>query len=344
MAILIITVFFTIFISAHCSLFEATLYSARTATVEAAKDSDEKRRLATRFINLKKNIAIPIASILILNTISNTGGATLAGMYASEELGPSFVPVFSALFTLAILFLAEIMPKTLGAVHWRRFWPFIVWPLTVMNYALYPFILVSQKFSDLLTRGGKQDGVTEDEILALVRMGAREGEITYTESRLVHNIIALENMPIREIMTPRTVVFSLSADMAVEDAVRTIYGTGFTRIPVYEGDRENIRGYITAYDLFSAQIHGDPRASIGSISKPVSFVPQTQNAFALLRTSLKSRSHINIVVDEYGGIAGLVTLEDLVETILGDEIVDETDTVVDLQEKARAEAKSRPTP
>lgn len=344
MAILIVVVFLTIFISAHCSLFEATLYSTRTAALEAEKASGTRPRRARRFMDLKRNIAVPIASILILNTVANTGGATLAGMYAHEVLGSAVVPIFSAGFTLAILFLAEIMPKTLGAVYWRHFWPFIVWPLRVMNYALYPAVLLTQKFSNLFTRGRSVPQVTEEEILALVRMGASEGEISDRESRLVHNIIDLENVRIREIMTPRTVIFSLDADISVTDAVSAIDAKGFTRIPIYEEDRENIIGYIITHDLFSARALSKPDTPIRSIAKPISFVPDTTNALALLTRSLGQRKHIFVAVDEYGGVAGLITLEDLVETLLGHEIVDETDRAVDLQEIARRKRPQKPTP
>ncbi len=335
MATLIVVVVLTILISAHCSLFEATLYSTRMAALEAEKVTGPRSTRAIRFIELKRNIAVPIASILILNTISNTGGATLAGMYANKVWGGEMIPIFSVCFTLAILFLAEIMPKTLGAVYWRTFWPFIVWPLKIMNYGLYPAVVLTQKFANLLTRGRSVPQVTEEEILALVRMGASEGEITDRESRLVHNIIDLENVRIREIMTPRTVIFSLDADITVADAVQAIDAKGFTRIPIYEDDRENIVGYIITHDLFSAKTLSQPDAPIRSIAKPISFVPDTTNALALLTGSLGQRKHIFVAVDEYGGVAGLITLEDLIETLLGHEIVDETDKAVDLQEIAR---------
>jgi CBS domain containing-hemolysin-like protein len=343
MGILILVVLATILVSASCSLFEAILFSARRASVEAEKRDPARTGAATRFIELKSNIALSIASILILNTISHTGGATVAGMYASDELGYALMPLFSILFTVAILAFSEIMPKTLGAVYWRNLWPYIVWPLIAMNYALYPLILVSQGFTNLLTRGRKKPAVTEDEILALVRMGAKEGEISDGESRLVHNIIELEDIPIKNIMTPRTVIFSLDATMTVSEAIEAADQKGFTRIPVCEGDPENIVGYVITHDLFSAKALKTPEAPLRSIIKPIRFVPQTRNSLALLTYSLRQRQHIFVVVDEYGGVAGVITLEDLLETLLGEEIVDETDTVVDLQEKARQKRPQVPT-
>jgi len=174
-------------------------------------------------------------------------------------------------------------------------------------------------------------------------MGAQEGQITDAESELVHNIIALEDSQISDIMTPRTVIFSLDASMPVAEAAKAADQKGFTRIPIYEGDRENIMGYILRHNLFSAKALENPQAPIKSMAKPISFVPETNNALALLSMSLQHRRHIFVVVDEYGGVAGLVTLEDLIETLLGKEIVDETDIAVDLREIARKRRRQDPS-
>jgi CBS domain containing-hemolysin-like protein len=343
MTVLVTLVAFTLLVSAYCSLSEATLYSTRVGTLEAAKAAGLRPALAQRLIDMKRNISQPIASILVLNTVANTAGATLVGALAAKHLGASEVPAFSLFFLLLVLFFGEIAPKTLGAVYWRRTWPFIVWPLTLTRYALYPVISITQAFADLLTRGRKAPHVTEDEILAMVRMGAREGQITDRESRLVHNIIGLENKPIKQIMTPRTVIFSLDANMTVQEAFKAVDGQGHTRIPIYEEDRENIVGYVMIHDLFSAQTLSQPGRTLKSIALPIAFVPATRDSLALLTSFLKKRRHIAVVVDEYGGVAGLVTLEDLIETLLGDEIVDETDLVVDFQEQARQLNTQRPT-
>lgn len=329
----------TVLVSFHCSLSEATLYSTRAGVLEAAKASGYKVDLATQFLEMKRRISVPIAAILILNTLVNIVGAFFSGIYAGEVLGPTMAPVFSVFFTLVILFIGEIGPKTLGAVYWRTTWPFIVVPLKIMQYALYPLIVVTQAFSNLLTRGHRTPHVTEEEILAVVRMGAKDGEITHEESAFVHNIIDLENRLVREIMTPRTVIFSLNAALTVEEAAKEAYRKGFTRIPLYEREPENITGYVIMNDLLTAKAFGDSQAIIKTMAKPIFFVPESNNLLILLRSFLKHRRHIAIVIDEYGGVEGLVTLEDLIETLLGDEIVDETDRVVDLREKARQLSK-----
>ena len=200
---------------------------------------------------------------------------------------------------------------------------------------MYPLVAMIRSFTNILDKGSQDPQVTEEEILAAVRIGAHEGEISAGESAMVHNIINLENRAIREIMTPRTVIFSLEAGTSVEEASRALDQKGFSRVPIYEGDSENIIGYIMIHDLFSVKTLSNPKATIKTIAKPISFVPGTWDALALLTSFLKKRRHIAVVVDEYGGVDGLVTLEDLIETLLGDEIVDETDKVVDLQERAR---------
>jgi len=335
MTVLIIVVAFAVLVPALCALAEAVLYSTRMGTLEVARTAGKRAALAERLIDLKRKIAVPIAAIVIMNTLGQTAGATLAGFYAAEVLDRSTIPLFSIVMTLLVLFLGDSGPKTLGAVHWRSLWPWIVWPVIITKYAFYPAVLFVHKFNDLLVGKHKSPQVTEDEILAVVRMGVSEGQITHGESMLVHNIINLEDKPVRQIMTPRTVIFSLNADMPVKDAVNAVDRKGFTRIPIYEGDSENIIGYVVIHDLLSIKTLSQPEAPIRSIAKPIVFVPATQDSLAILTTFLKTRRHIAVVVDEYGGVAGLVTLEDLIETLLGNEIVDETDRVVDLQERAR---------
>jgi CBS domain containing-hemolysin-like protein len=335
MLLLISIVFITVFISANCSLYEAVLYSTRRASLEAAKNQNQKTRLASLMIEMKNNISKPIAAILILNTIANTAGASVAGMYAADIFGHYWVPLFSLVFTLLILFLAEIMPKTIGAVHWKGLWSSVVYPLNIMKNVLAPLIFITEKFTKVFTKKRQLATITEDEILALVHLGAREGEISKDESRMVRNIINLEDKLIREIMTPRKMIFSLPSNITVGKAMQMLSGKGHSRIPVYDGDKENITGYIMLHDISSADLIHKPDTPLKSIIRPISFVPQNTNCLTVLTTFLKQRKQIAIVIDEFGGVDGLVSLEDLLETVLGSEIVDETDRIVDLQEAAR---------
>lgn len=335
MLIFIIIVFLTLFISANCSLYEAILYSSRMSTLEAAKDNKITHRLAFKLIRMKQKISEPIAAILILNTIANTAGATIAGMYAARVLEPEMFTWFPVFLTLGILFLSEILPKTVGVVRWRGLWPYIVYPLQIIRFLLYPAIYLTEKFSSFFTGGTKTSRITEDEILALVRMGAKQGEISQAESSMVKNIIKLEEMKARDIMTPRTMIFSLDAFVTITEAFEEIQGKGFSRIPVYEGNHEKITGYAMAQDIILAKAEGKDSMLVKSLIREINYLSGSANCLTLLNNFLKKRLIIAILVDEFGGVAGLITLEDLIETILGTEIVDETDQAVDWQDEAR---------
>lgn len=335
MLIFIIVVFLTLFISANCSLYEAVLYSSRMSTLEAARDNKRTHRLAAKFIRLKQSVSEPIAAILILNTIANTAGATIAGMYAAKVLPADWTALFPILLTIGILFLSEVLPKNIGVVKWRKLWPLIIYPLQITRTLLYPAVYITEKFSRLFTGGSKIYRITEEEILALVRLGAKQGEITHDESAMVKNIINLEEMKARDIMTPRTMIFSLDSYMTIDEAFNDIQGKGFSRIPVYEEHREKIIGYVMAQDIILAKAQGASSALVKSTIREIEFVPGSANCLTLLKKFLKNRQIIAILVDEFGGVAGLITLEDIVETILGTEIVDETDQAVDWQDEAR---------
>ncbi|MCU0642786.1 MAG: CNNM domain-containing protein [bacterium] len=335
MSILLLIVFITLTISAICSLFEAILYSTRTGTLEVAKQKQKNKKAAITLLNMKRDIAVPISAILILNTIANTAGATIAGMYASKVLGSIYVPIFSVLLTLSILFFSEIMPKTIGAVHWRKLWMLIVFPLSIFQFILYPLIYIARKLSYFITKGHPPDIVTEEEILAAARMGAKEGEISDQEHLIIDNLLNLENRKAREIMTPRPVIFSINAKLKITEAFKIATEKGFSRVPIYQNDRENIIGYVMIHDLGAACNLQNVGITLKDIIKPITFIPETINCFTLLFDFLRTRKQIAILIDEYGGLAGLITLEDLLETLLGFEIVDEHDEAIDLQEVAR---------
>lgn len=334
MTILITVVSLTLIISAACSLFEAVLYSTRMGTLEAGKA--ERRRLTNRFIEMKENIAIPISAILILNTISHTAGATLSGMYATKVLGIGLVPIFSVILTLAILFLSEILPKTIGAVYWPSLWHWMVWPITAIKTILYPAIYITEKMTKLITRDKKMFAITEAEILAMAKLGAKEGELTEQEYEMVRNIINLEDKTVKDIMTPRTMMLALHENTTVKEALKLADGKGFSRIPVYGDNIDHITGYVLMRKITSLNMMNEDNTKVKSIINKIHFFPESINCLSLLTRFLKARLQIAIISDEHGGVAGLVTLEDLIETALGTEIVDETDRIVDLQKSARS--------
>lgn len=335
MSILLIIVFITLTTSAICSLIEAILYSTRIGTLEVAKQNQRHRKAATTLLNMKRDIAVPISAILILNTIANTAGATIAGMYASKIFKDIYIPLFSIVLTLSILFFSEIIPKTIGAVHWRRLWILIVFPLSILKFVLYPLISIARKLAFFITKGHPPEIITEEEILAAARMGARNGEISDQEHLIIDNLLNLENRKAREIMTPRPVIFSLDAQLKIIDAFKIATEKGFSRVPIYQNDRENIIGYVMIHDLGAACNLENVEIALNDIIRPISFIPETINCFTLLFDFLRTRKQIAILIDEYGGVSGLIALEDLLETLLGHEIVDEHDKAIDLQEVAR---------
>lgn len=346
MTALIVVTFGTLAVSALCSLFEAVLYSTRIVTVEATRTEDPgEQNRADRMIRLKESIGDPIAAILILNTIANTAGCTVAGVLAAKIYGPTGVLVFSGGLVVGILFLSEIIPKTVGAVYWRRLWSMIVWPLVVLKWLLHPIIWIVQRLTGLITRDADIVTATEDEILAMVSRGAQEGQLSAEEGEMVRNIINLENQLAKDILTPRVVMFTLDAETSATGARDVVRSVGFSRIPVYKEHPENVTGYILRRDLHAAAAE-DGSQSIQGIAKTISFVPETANCLTLLNQFLKHRWHIAMVMDEYGGLAGMITLEDLIETLLGSEIVDETDRHIDMQEAAQnwKQAHSDPAP
>ncbi len=331
MEIFVIAVFLTIAISASCSLFEAVLYSMRVATLEAKVAQNPANRLAKRALKMKQNISQPISAILILNTIANTAGTFVAGIYAKQLFSATWVAIFTALLILTILFFSEILPKTVGVVYWRVFWPIVIVPITITKWVLYPIVLLAQGFAHIFTSGKKMPTITDEEIKALAQVGANEGEITKTESNLVQNIIGLEDLSVREIMTPRTVIFSLNCEKAVSDAIIAADAQAFTRIPIFKETKEKIIGYVTWRDIRKTISEQNTQIKLEEIARPISFVPGVTNCLQSLISFTSQKSHLAIVIDEFGGVDGLVTMEDIIETMLGSEIVDENESIVDLQ-------------
>lgn len=340
MTALILVTIATLAVSAMCSLFEAALYSTRIPALEAASKGP-RAATAKKMLALKRNVSAPISAILILNTIANSAGCTLAGILAAKVLGATGVTIYMTLLVIGILFLSEIIPKTIGAVHWRTLWPMIVWPLVTIQTLLSVVIVAIQKVSNLITRGHHSTALTEEEILAVVSLGTQEGHLSEEEGEMVRNIIDLENKHAKDVMTPRVVMCTLDEETTLEEARILVRDVGFSRIPVYREHPENITGYILCRELEGT----DPEMggqTLRTKANSVAFVPEHANCLSLLNQFLKHRRHIAMVADEYGGLAGMITLEDLLETLLGSEIVDETDRDIDMRSVARRRRRRGP--
>ena len=320
---LILVAALTVFVSSICSLFEATLYSTRLSTLEAAKSEGRHARVAERFIAMKTNIAQPTSAILVLNTVANTAGATVCGMYATSVLGASRVPVVSAVLTVAILFVGEILPKTFGAMHWGSLWRFIVWPLAGMQRALKPVIKVTQGFANLFTGSRGTPVITEDEIQANIRLGRKEGELSATEQQLMSAAFHFDDMSVRQVMAPRREVVLLDVTWGLKKCVEVAKGTGHTRFPLCEGSLDEVAGLVHIKDLLG--LADSSGFEIRSIARPLRHVPETLPISRLLREMQRTHQHMALVNDEYGSVVGLVTLENVLEQIVGD-VQDEFDS------------------
>lgn len=315
MSILLIVVALTVTISALCSLSEAALYSTRLGALDAARASGVHKKTAERFIEMKKNIARPTAAILILNTFANTAGAAVAGVYAARVLGPANLPVFTIALTLLILFLAEILPKTYGAVHWRGLWPYLVMPLTLVEKLLSPLIRLSWAFSSLFTGRQSPAPVTEEEIMGSIRLGAETGHVTSSELYLLRAVFHFDELVCRQIMVPRRDVVFFEIDWPLAECLALAERTKHTRYPVCRDSLDDLVGVAHIKDLVG--LPPDGPFNLEAMMRPARRVPESMPINRLLREMQRTRQHMAVVIDEHGTATGIVTLENVLEQIVG---------------------------
>ena len=331
---LCLSVGLAIIISALCSLCEAAFYSLPVSHIEIT--GQKHKRIGRILMEMKKDIHRPITAVLTLNTIANTAGATVSGAAAAAVFGVDSMVWFSALFTMAILLFSEILPKTLGVSYSRELALWIAYPLHWMVKLLSPFILVIQAITRLLP--AKDDGllVSAQEIQALARQSHKSGEISLQERRVITNILDLKDKTVRQIMTPITVTFMLDANLTVSTAMQANEMLSMhSRIPVYEKNRDEVVGIILRKDLFSWATQGAEEKTLREFMQPAHFVPETGRLTTVMLEFFEHHKHLFVVVDEYGSVTGVVSLEDIIEEIVGREIIDESDRATDMRELAK---------
>ncbi|REJ70082.1 MAG: DUF21 domain-containing protein [Planctomycetota bacterium] len=335
MTILITSVAVVLVVSGLCSLCEAAIYAVRKPYVRTLVESGSlSGNLLSRF---KENIEQPISAILILNTAANTAGAAVAGAQARSLLGDGAVVWFSAVFTVAVLFCSEIIPKIVGVVYNQTVSRVLALPLGGLIALLYPMIWVIQKLSQRLQPAEPPPSAPEEEIHHFAIMGAEEGSILPDEAELVKNVLKLDDIDARDIMTPRTVVDKVPAEMTVREVAAQRDEWTYSRIPVFaKNDPDNWIGVVFSRDILNCLGKDEFDVTMESLCTPIDFVPAQTKGHILLKEFIKRRRHLFGVLNEYGGTEGVVTLEDVMESLIGDEIVDEVDTAVDLQEVARS--------
>ncbi|MDR1776596.1 MAG: CNNM domain-containing protein [Desulfovibrio sp.] len=331
---LVLSVSLAVAVSFVCSLTEAALYALSWAAIERMRRAGKKA--GNTLYALRSNIDRPIAAILTLNTAANTIGAAAAGAAFVTVFGETWMPLFALAFTLLILILGEIVPKTLGVTHAVPVAASLSGPLFVVIKILSPLIWMSGKLTRLISPPSSAGpSISEDDIRALTSLSRQAGQIKPYEERFIRNILALDQKRVHEIMTPRTVVFSLPDDTTVADAYADGRIWQFSRIPVHGEDNEELLGVVERRTLARSFNSGRADAKLSEIMRPIHFVLETQTLNVLLDSLLKARAHLFAVLDEYGGLAGVVSLEDVLEEILGSEIMDESDRVADMRALAR---------
>ena len=323
-----------IVVSALCSLFEAVLYSVPVSYIETL---DQEGRASGRILkDLRlRGVDRPISAILSLNTIANTGGAFIAGAAFLKVFGDDWSIYFTISFTLAVLILSEVVPKTIGVVFNRALAGTIAYPLQILVWVLAPLVQLCRLATRMFSQESTSQEISEEELVVMAHLGQRTGAINSDEARLVENILSLKRRTVRDAMTPRNVVFALSADLTIEEAHQKAGIWSYSRVPVYQKDFEEIVGVVLRRDALNALTEGRGDVKISELMHPVHFVAETFALDRVLRMFLERRLHLFPVVDEYGGLAGILTLEDVLEEILGREIVDESDMVTDMRELAR---------
>lgn len=341
---LIVVVAFAIIISACCSLFESVLYSVPFRHIETLVH--EEKRSGKILKELRANVDRPIAAILSLNTIANTAGAAIAGAAATAVFGQLWLGVFSACFTLAILVLSEIIPKTAGVVYARSLAPIISFPLRWLVWLMTPAIWLCSLVTGLITRHKTADSVSPDELKIMARLSLRMGDIKPYQESVIDNILSLETITVKDVMTPRTVIYSLSEHLTIEEASQKSDKWEHSRFPVYDKDSEDIVGIVLTKELFIAQAMGKGNKPLTELMRPARFVVETATLNNVLMEFMSARQHLFVVIDEYGGLSGLISMEDILEEILGREIMDESDQVEDKRALARLRRRrlvSQPT-
>jgi CBS domain containing-hemolysin-like protein len=330
---LIIAVSGAIIISACCSLFEAVLFSVPLRHIETMVQN--KRPGGKILKELRENIERPITAILSLNTIANTAGAAIAGSAATAVFGHQWIGYFTALFTLAILIFSEVVPKTAGVVYGRSIAPLVAFPLKGLVRLMTPAIWLSSHITGFIARDKTQESVSSDELKTMARASLRTGGIKQYQESVIENILSLDTRTVKDVMTPRTVIFSLSEHLTLEEASQKSPKWEHSRFPVYDENMEDVVGIVLTKELFMALSEGKKELPLTDIMRPIHFVVETAKLNNVLMEFMGLRHHLFAVIDEYGGLSGLVSLEDILEEILGREIIDESDQVADKRELAR---------
>lgn len=327
-------------VSFICSILESVLLSVNISYVAVL---EKERPSVGKLLRLhKENISKSIASILILNTVANTLGAAAVGAQASIIFGNDAVIVVSMIMTFAILFFSEIIPKTIGAVYWKQLAPLSAHIIRIFIWLTYPVILSTLFVTNKISKGQEDaNSLTKEELLESMLLSEDEGVIDEKESDVIENILNLDNIKVGEILTPRSVVFAIDESMTIKEVMETKPAIfKFSRIPIYRESIEDVTGLVLTKQVFKQALEDDS-VTIGSIKKDIFSINENIPVSKALDMFISKKDHMFLVMDNYDQTEGIVTLEDCVETILGVEIMDESDTTEDMRELAKLKMKQK---
>jgi len=338
MTLLIVYLSIAIGVSFICSILEAVLLSITPSHVEKIVAS--KPKAGKLLTDVKTHLDESLSSILILNTFAHTMGAAGVGSQAIRLYGEKWEAVIAVLLTLAILYFSEIIPKTIGATHWQKLAVPSAFLIKWLIKLVYPLVWTATRLTRLFSKN-KSNEITREEIIALASLGHKDGTLFQQENEYLSNILQLREIRTEQILTPRTVVHMFDQSTTVSDALNDTRTSEFTRMPVYQDSPDHITGKVIKYDLFEAERSGHGDAPVSDFAIEIYRVSEKLPVQQLLDLFIKQRAHLFLVEDEYGQPAGIVTLEDAIETLLGREILDERDQVEDMQELAKDKYRER---
>jgi len=326
-------------VSFLCSIWEAAMLSTPVSHIELLVQ--EGRQAGVIMQGLRQNVEQPISAILTLNTIAHTVGAFGAGAEATVIFGSEFEGLIAVVLTLLILVFSEIIPKTLGAVYAKPLTPFTAYSLRALLWLLRPAVFAFEFVTRSMRPSEEPPTVTRSELQVMARISAEEGGIQERENRVVANLLQLADVLVETIMTPRTVVLMFQEEQTVAEVMQSYTFLPFSRIPVFGESADDVKGYVLRHEIYRRAAADEHGVTMREILRQLEVVPETNSVAQVLDEFIAKEDHVFLVIDEYGGTAGLITLEDTLETLLGIEILDESDPVADLQELARRRYQSQ---
>ena len=333
MVLLLFYLALALIVSFLCSIVEAVILSVSAPFI---KIKEMEGKASAKYLkNLKHKIDRPLSAILTINTVAHTVGAAGVGAQAVAVFGEIYFGVISAILTILILFFSEIIPKTIGAIFWRN----LALPSAIviigMIYISYPLVVLSEFITKIISKNKKSQKVSREEVVALAHLGTKDGALKESESKVIDNLIKLKTINVREIMTPRTVVVSAPEEIFLDDFIKQKEYLQYSRIPIYSGNIDNVTGYILKSDVLEKLAKDIRNQELKDLRRSIIIFYENFSIPKLFEELLLKKEHIALIIDEYGGMQGLATMEDIIETILGLEIMDEKDIEVNMQELAK---------